>query len=197
MTGRVTTGWRLSSGAQEESRGHCDLGAIVEVELLKEQHGASSNKGGKQSIQRDDGRNVGEPRTEATKGVVHQCAIRHQLIDVVEGIGNHLELLVVGGDGEITLNQIVEFGIKVNGVAHHVVLEDLLSNSPESMCGLLELHDNVGNIIRDGSIEPREDSEVLLDPNGVIGSRSGAVNVLKDSKFAEHGGEEHLPLGVI
>lgn len=128
---------------------------------------------------------------------MHKRAIGHRLIDVTEGISQHLELLAVGGDRDITLNQIVKFSIKVNGVTLHVVLEDFLGGNPESMSRLLGLHDDVENIIRDGAIVPSEDCEVLLNPNGDVRVRRSVVNVLKERKFAEHGGEEHPPLCVI
>lgn len=65
------------------------------------------------------------------------------------------------------------------------------------MGGLLELHDDVEDVIRDGAVVPSEDGKVLLYPINVGGVGVGAVDMSEQTKLAKHGGEEGTPFGVV
>lgn len=65
------------------------------------------------------------------------------------------------------------------------------------MSGLLGFHDDLEDVIRDGTIEPGEDREVLPSLGSIIVMWRCAINMLEECKLDEHDSEERVPLGVV
>lgn len=56
------------------------------------------------------------------------------LITISQGVGHSLQLVVVGGDGEVTLREHLELRLKMDGSAHLIVAEDGLQLAPSAVC---------------------------------------------------------------
>jgi hypothetical protein len=120
------------------------------------------------------------------------------LADVEERVGESLEAVAVGGDGNITLDERAELGFKVDSARHLVVEEEVADQHVDIVGGLILRHDDVEDLLADGAVQPGADDEVLPVPlGGAVGLRGLDEDVVGELVFAEEDGDEHAPLAVV
>jgi hypothetical protein len=124
--------------------------------------------------------------------------VGHRLPDVTESIGERLQAMAIGGDGEVALDDGAELRLEVDSVSHLVVEEEVADERVGLVRGLVLRHDDVEDLLADGAIEPRADDEVLATPLGVtVGGRSVGGDVAGELVPTEENADEHAPLGVV
>lgn len=130
-----------------------------------------------------------EPFIEAMESVEHRHLIGDELTNITKGVSEGLDLVVVGGDCHVALNENSELTLEVKCTVCIFVEEDIFSAGPKSTRGLTRFHNDVRNFHRDRIEEPREDSEVLLCPFEIGRARVGVVNVMHHDELSQHGGK--------
>jgi hypothetical protein len=120
--------------------------------------------------------------------------------DILECVGQFLELAAIIGNTELTLVQAVEVLQRVYGTLHGIVEEQATDRHPEGVrrCAALEHH--VTNVLGHGEVDPRDDAVIDLGPLGIVDASLGvdrAVNVIEDAELAERQLEEGTPGGVV
>lgn len=106
------------------------------------------------------GPEVGEALVEASNHVEDEGAIGDGLAEGAEIVGHLLEAAAVHDDGEIPLDEVVEFRLEVNGVNLPVAEELGLDGEPSVPGGRALGGDNVGEVVGEGVDDPRLDHTI-------------------------------------
>lgn len=134
---------------------------------------------------------------EAVQHLENQRHVGDELVNVVERVGEGLQLVIVGRYSEVALNKTVEVSLEVDGTSGPAVAKQTLEASPDGKSGGVGLHHHVEELRGDGVIEPLGDSEVLLDPFGIVMLRFCVVDVMATTILPRENEEMMTPLGVV
>jgi hypothetical protein len=104
------------------------------------------------------------------------------------------EAVTIGDDGELALHETVKLGLEVHGAHHLVVEEEVCNEIPCLLHRLVFSHDDLEDIARDGTVEPRPDDVVLA---GLVSGGGDSVDMGDVFILAEEGTDEHAPLGEV
>jgi hypothetical protein len=164
------------------------VGAHVQESWRRVHHGA------------EDADGVAELGVEPAECVDDEFLISDGVADILECVGQFLELAAIIGNTELTLVQAVEVLQRVYGTLHGIVEEQATDRHPEGVrrCAALEHH--VTNVLGHGEVDPRDDAVIDLGPLGIVDASLGvdrAVNVIEDAELAERQLEEGTPGGVV
>jgi hypothetical protein len=86
--------------------------------------------------------------------VEHQRAIADRFSKVGEGVCHVFEATIVLHDGQVSLAEVVEFGVEVEGASLLVPKELVLERKPDvASCGVLR-HDSFRQVGGDGAGDP-------------------------------------------
>lgn len=89
----------------------------------------------------------------------------------------------------------MKFSLKVHGATEFVTGEEVVQIRLNTVGGgILQLHDHLEQLFRDGVVDPRENSNVLLDPIRIGDVLSLGVNVALQVEMDKHHNEHGLPV---
>ena len=166
--------------------------------LAQKEDGARLQEGGGRNLHRDEGGYVGEARIEAPKACEDQSLVLHGLPNVRQRVGEGLQAVAVGGDGEIALDDGAELRLEVDGAGELVVEEEVLDECVRLVRCLVFRHDDIQHVLANGVIQPRADDEVLAAPLWrAISSRSSGSYMADEVVLAQENGDQHAPLGKV
>ena len=169
-----------------------------ELVLAKKQESPRLQERRDRNLHGDECRDVGEARAQPAKAVEDQRLIGHRLTDVAQSVGERLEPMAVGGDGEVALGDGPELRLEVDGAGHLVVEEEVADERGGLEGGLVFRHDGVKDVLADGAVEPPANDVVLALPlGGAVGARGVLGDVAGELVLAEENAHEHVPLGEI
>jgi hypothetical protein len=143
----------------------------------------------------EEGDHVGEPAVETTKRRQHEGAAKNSFAQVPKCISHALETTTVVEDGEISLDERAELGIKIQCAGFLVADELILQSAPDGVCrrqgGLCDL-DEIGS---NSAIEPGGDGAIHAPLMGIGGDlwRNVVENMVGELVLAEGVEEEGLP----
>jgi hypothetical protein len=108
---------------------------------------------------------VGVLLVEAAKNGEHKSVVGDQLADISKGVGQGLELGIVLMHGHVTLGNVAELGVEVEGATLLVFIEKVVDGGPDLPGLCTERHDHAEELEGDGAIDPVEDGEVITSPH--------------------------------
>lgn len=129
-----------------------------------------------------------KPRVEAAKNVQDQITFLDRRAENVDEL---LHLGAVAEDCHVALVHVAKLGADVDGSCFGVVEEDGSDSAPQGVCRVLPGLNDAQDLSGDGEVHPQDNSNVVLDPVGVVTSR-GAVDVVHETELGEDD-REHLP----
>ena len=136
---------------------------------------------------------------ETTEHVEDLGRLAHGLADIVQGVGELLQLAGVGLDVHVALEQAPELSLQVNGSVKLVIPELIMDRIPDGVRRGLGVVDDGTNVIGDGVVEPARDALVYHGPLAIaaVGGSRRRGEMRADAEFADEGIEKAPPLGVI
>lgn len=133
-------------------------------ELLHEQLGAGSQEGEEGTPALDVLPDVEEAVVEVADDVEDESAIGDWLAQVAECICHALEATTVVGDGEVTLDEVAELHVSVEGVGLPVAKELSFNGKPGGTLRLVTSHHDLGKVRGDRAVYPGLDDVVHARP---------------------------------
>ena len=98
----------------------------------------------------------------------HHALVGHRLSNIVERIGQGLQLEATVCGGYIALSEVAELGLKVYGTGGLVVLHHVLDRRPNGGNSGRRCHDGVEDLKRNRFVKPREHGGVATLPIGIF-----------------------------
>ena len=141
---------------------------------------------------------VAVARVEATEVVEDLARFGDRMADVLQLVGEALELGAVVVDGHVALLHGAELGLEEDGALQLVVMEQTLDGVPEEEGVLAIAPNHVEDAAGDRGEDPVDDARVHHAPLAVAIRRgSGGADMAAEAKLAERGVEEEAPLAVV
>lgn len=107
-------------------------------------------------------------------------------------------MTAVRSDHQVTFHKPVEFRFEVDDACHLVVEEEVGDERSRLPSRLGFGHDDVEDLIRDGSIEPGPNYIIIVSPFWGVVDRDGAgVDVGEEIILVEKDTDQHVPLGEV
>jgi hypothetical protein len=141
---------------------------------------------------------MAKARVESSEKVEDLTGFRNMMADRAQLIDETLEFSAVLSNGEITLTDAAEFGLKIDCVLEFIVVEETFDLGPEGVGGEVGLVDYVENGFGEGEKNPVDDASINQLPVGVmLADEGGSADVFGQAELAENGIKEATPLGVV
>jgi hypothetical protein len=122
-------------------------GGVGELVLMQKEEGARLQEGGSWNLHRDEGHDVGEVRVQTPEVGEDQGLVCHGLPHISECVGEGLQVVAVGGDGEIALDDGLELRLEVDDAGELVIEEEVLDQCVSVVHGLVLSHDGVEDFV--------------------------------------------------
>jgi hypothetical protein len=122
----------------------------------------------------DDGPKMIIPLVQISKNVEDEVVVGDHTTEIVEGVGHALHLAIVVTHREVTLDEVVQRGVKVKRTCLAVADELLIKSEPHLALGdnAITLIGIVLQLAGDRAKDPREDDYLHVPPRRIV-SRGG------------------------
>ena len=132
---------------------------------------------------------------QATKNIKNKSAIVHRLAKIAERVGHTLHLPEVIGHGEVTFEEVAEFGVEEEGASLPIADELFFDAEPDAASS--GRGDNLRELSGDGVLEPPKNCALHACPRWDHGEGLVGEHVIREGIFAHDEEKEVAPLGVV